>query len=120
MDWGSVGSQVLQVFINALPVIVGGGGVVFLVWYAFKHPDSSFVKYYGLVIQAVRLVEKGISDETPNKALSKADLFLKTFISLYEQNEKATPSDALKAWALRTKEVVLIELEKVKLTKKEG
>lgn len=117
MDWSTVGSYALQVLIGCSAAIVGCGLVVGMIWYAAKHPDAAFVKYYGLVIQAVKCAELAIPDDTSNKALARANQFMKEFCAFYEKETGATPSEALKAWANRVKEIAILEIDKVKAAK---
>jgi predicted lipoprotein len=48
-----------------------------------------------LAVQAANAVEKAIPDNTPNKSLAKADLFLRKFCAAYAQAEGKTPSQAV-------------------------
>ncbi len=96
----------------ALPFIIGGGAVVGIMWYVTKHPDSKYLKYYPLVVAAVKYVEKTIPNDTENKTLAKIDAFAEEFTRTYEENIGKEPSEATKAWAMRAKELVLLEIEK--------
>jgi hypothetical protein len=110
MDFSLVGVAI----VNALPYVLGGAGaLVFLNWY-FKNPDSKYTKYVPFVIQAVKFAESKIPDGTPNKSAAKVDAFLKEFTSLYEKSAKSTMPEAVKEWALRVKEIALLEVEKSK------
>lgn len=103
-------------FLVALPVIMGGGAVIGLLWYFSKHPESKFQIYVPLVIGAVRLAEKAIPDSSVG-SLNKVDLFLKEFDRAYTEYTGKPLDEATKLWALKTKETVLVDLAKIGLTK---
>ena len=105
---------VTPILLAALPTILSGAVVIGLIWYFFKHPDSKYKPYLGLVIQAVKVAEKAIPDDSPNKSLAKANRALQEFNKLYEENTGSTPSEAAISWFNRVKEVVLLEMEKKK------
>lgn len=99
-------------FVSALPLIFAGGSVVGLIWYFTKHPDSKYAYAYPIVVAAVKMVEKNIADDTQNSTLAKIDAFAKEFDRFYTENQGKEPSDAVKAFAMRAKETVLMELMK--------
>lgn len=113
MDFSPIFNVLGAAVVSALPTIIGASAVLGMLYYFFKHPDSKYAPYKGLVIQAVKSAEKAIPDDTPNKSLMKADAALKTFNNLYEQNTGKTMDDATRAWFLRVKEEILLELQKV-------
>jgi len=99
------------------PFIVGGGlGVVALYFYNkyTADEDTKYKRYYDLVIGAVKLAEKAIPDNAKNKTARKADEFMKAFVTSVEANDGVKPSDALKKWANRVKERVLLRLDEFK------
>lgn len=116
MDFSSIITPFLTALETALPVILGGGFVVGMIYWLSTNSASAFAQYKGLVIAAVRQVETMEANAAPGTIGSKVEAFAKAFDSLYTSTTGATPSAALTAWATAVKEEVLLDLEKANLT----
>jgi len=121
MDWSLVGPALL----NVLPTIVVAVAVIVGIylnakWLKAASPeDLKRKEILGYVIMAIKLAEKAVPDTTKNAWLAKADKSMQVFIENYTKYEGQEPSAATKALFVQLREQVLVELDKLKLAKKE-
>jgi hypothetical protein len=119
INFSALSGLLISLLKEIWPFLLGGGTAVLALWYLKKMtatPGSNFSHWYPYVIQAVLAVEKMVPDDTSNKYLSKADLFLKEFERIYVSQTGQPVDAALKEWANRMKEIVVLQL-KTQLTK---
>lgn len=57
--------------------------------------NPAWAKYEGLMITAVKMAEKLIPDDTPNKSMQRANAALLEFIAQYKRVYNAAPSRSL-------------------------
>lgn len=121
MDWGMVG----QALLNVLPTIIVAVAVIVAVylnakWLKSASPeDLKRKEILGYVIMAIKTAEKLIPDSTETAWLKKADMSMKVFCENYTKYEGEAPSDVTKAMFVQLREQVLVELDKLKVAKKE-
>lgn len=107
-------ATVTKVLLDTLPLLLAGVSTLGIMYYFTRHPDSKYSKYVAYVVQACKVAEKFTSTDPK---FTKVDVFLKEFTDLYAKEEGKPLPDAVKVWAMRAKEIVLLELDKVKASK---
>ena len=108
LNWAALWASLLGLLVSYWPLIVGGGLAVLALWW-MRDPDHKFRKYEGWVIQAVKLAEKAIPNDSPSKSVQKADEFMAEFLRIYAEGVGHEASPALKVWADNLKEKVLLK-----------
>ena len=117
MDFSWLTGFLVMVLKDLYPYVLLGGaaiGTIYAGKYFLTHPESKWAWSYPLVIQAVKTVEGAIPDDTPNRSLAKADACMKMYIDLYTKHTGEAPSQLIVDWAMRMKELVLLDLDKIK------
>jgi hypothetical protein len=82
-----------------------------------KPEDEKRNRYIGFAVQAIKWAEKVVPDSTPNRYLKLADESMKIFTNAVTSAEGKEPDAATKAWFLNVKELVILEIDKVKAAK---
>ena len=99
MNWQTI----LEGLWAALNSPLGIAAVAALVLYGLNRlyaARPAWAKYEGSIISAVKLAEKEIPDDAPNKGLQRLDLALKYVLRIYEQVQGKAADPAVTA-ALR-------------------
>lgn len=93
--------QLLVIFLGG--VIAACGGLAFLkriygaTKTALKERWPETTKYVGYVEHGIRIAERGIPDDTPNRALRRFDQALKAACELFERGEGHSPQPSERA-----------------------
>jgi len=110
MNWNDIGQITWSVLNSPAVIAVLAAALLWLLnrLYAARPAWQAFE---GSIIAAVKLAEREIPDDTPNKALSRLDAALKYVLKVYEET-RGQPADAKTKAELREGiQIVHAELE---------
>lgn len=97
----------ISIIVLALGVLIAYAKKKFLPAIA----SDEWTKWEGYIISGIKAAEKAIPDDTPDKALKRADEALKLVISAYEKSQGKKPSEELVAQIKNAIPVVHDQLE---------
>ena len=96
MNWQTT-LEVLWQAVNSPAGIAALAGLILWALNRLYAAKPLWQQYEGVIISAVKLAEKEIPDETPNKGLARLDAALKVVLAAYEQAKGKAATDAEKA-----------------------
>ena len=110
MDWNDIGRITWNVLNSPAVIALLAGGLLWLLNRVYA-ARPAWQAFEGTIIAAVKLAEKEIPSDTPNKALSRLDAALNYVLKVYEE-ARGRPADAKTKAELREGiQIVHAELE---------
>ena len=110
MDWNDIGQITWNVLNSPAVIAVLAGGLLWLLNRVYA-ARPAWQAFEGTIIAAVKLAEKEISSDTPNKALSRLDAALNYVLKVYEETRGVSADSKTEAELREGIQIVHAELE---------